>query len=252
MTDVVDQNQTQAVPQDQTNPPAIPAVDPPRLPPSMQNVAPAESPVESQPGPIADTGNALIDLAVESVLAITKASDEDLTRALGKALEYGDLSLVDGAFLAEKFPGQEAKVLAIGKAILADKEASSAKLLGAVHAAAGGEANWQTAVTIFNANADAATKEVVKTLFNSGSDAAIKAAAQQVLALASAQGVVLSKPETFRPNGAPAPTGLSADGFQTELAALNKEFKNRVGTRQYNEKYDALVARRSAGRRAGL
>lgn len=250
MTDVVDPTNT---PADQTQPPATTDVAQPRLPPSLMDPepAPAATPSETVES-VADTGNALIDLAVESVLAITKATDADLTRALGKALEYGDLSLVDGAFLAEKFPGQEAKILAIGKAILADKEASSAKLLGTVHDAAGGKENWQTAVTIFNANADPATKEVVKTLFNSGSDAAIKAAAQQVLALASAQGVVLSKPESFRPNGAPAPTGLSADGFQTELGALNKEFKNRVGTRQYNEKYDALVARRSAGRRAGL
>lgn len=233
----------------------------PKLPPSMQPTEPPAAPPDAPEAPddTMSTGSSVLDLVVDMVSASTGATPADFQRAMGKALEYGRLDLLDEAFIQERFKEYAPKVLLIAKEALAIQEAEKAQqaaaekaLLKTVYDAAGGQEQWETAVKLFNQHADPAVKEVTKTLFNAGSDAATQAAIKYVLDTAQAQGVVLKPQTSFRPNADPTASGLSAAGFQTELAALAKEFGPKVGSPAYDEKYQALVTRRAAGKRAGL
>jgi len=226
------------------------SLPPPKLPPSaVVDPAPADPAPSAEP---TSTGNALIDLALEAVCTVANATSEDVARAIGKAVEYGQLDLIDEAFLNEKFKGQAAKLKVLAQELINSNKSAEKALFDKLHTAAGSPENWQAAVKVFNSTADAATKEVVKTLFNAGTDAATDAAIKQVLALASNGGLVITPATSFRPSAQVPVAGLSAAGFQTELAALAKQFGNKVGSAAYNEGYQALVQRRAAGKRAGL
>lgn len=245
----------------ETGTPSAAGKPPPKLPPSLQPTEPPAATTDAPEAPedALSTGSSVLDLVVDMVSASTGATPADFQRAMGKALEYGRLDLLDEAFIQERFKEYAPKVLLIAKEALAVQEAEKAQqaaaekaLLKTVHDAAGGQEQWETAVQLFNQNADPAVKEVVKTLFNAGSDAATNAAIKYVLDTAQSQGVVLKPQTSFRPNADPTASGLSAAGFQTELAALAKEFGPKVGSPAYDEKYQALVTRRAAGKRAGL
>ena len=210
-------------------------------------------PPQPAPVPVApDTGNALIDMALEILAEATKATDEDFLRAFGKAIERNDLSLLDTVFIAEKFGVHAAKVESIAKELVQSNQRQQAHNLSLVHSTAGSQANWDLARKVFNDHAPEDVKEVVRTLFNASSDSAIKAASQQVLDFAKSKGLVLQQRSSARPDTRAPTAGLSAQAFQEAVRALDKEFGNKVGSPAYTAKYEALFAARRAGKAANL
>ena len=210
--------------------------------------APAEAPV------IESTGNAVLDVAVGTFVSMTGCTDDDIKRALGKAAEYADEGLIDTAFLKERFGKHGEQAIALAKAVLQQELAQAASSKAAAQAAvvevAGSAENWNSAVTVFNAHADAETKQMVKVLLDNG---LIKQGAAQLMQFVQASGrVPVVSGLKLQGNPASASAGLSAAEFSSELQKLKTEAAGRsLETGPFSVRYNELMQRRAAGRAAG-
>lgn len=207
---------------------------------------PKEAEVAQEPGKgISGTGDAVLDGLVESVaIAYPKL---DLDRAVGKAIETGDATRIDTAYLREVAGKDFDRVLRIAQSAVSRVNESAAQLKTSVYDAVGGEANWLTAVEAFNKGAPADLKSAVALMLDSGKGPQVKAAAQLVAQYATAGGFL----RTSESGGAKyaAPTGgqgLSKADFQAELAKLDRS------SRDFREQREQLFNRRSLGQKAGL
>ena len=216
--------------------------------------------VESKPTVPADapaiesTGNAVLDVAVGTFVAMTGCTDADIKRALGKATEYADEGLIDTVFLKERFGKHGDQAIALAKAVLQQELATAASSKAAAQAAvvevAGSAENWNSAVTVFNAHADAETKQMVKVLLDNG---LIKQGAAQLMQFVQASGrVPVVSGLKLQGNPANASAGLSAAEFSSELQKLKTEAAGRsLETGAFGVRYNELMQRRAAGRAAG-
>ena len=220
----------------------IPGVTAPAV--EQKPAAQAEAPV------IESTGNAVLDVAVGTFVAMTGCTDADIKRALGKAVEYAD----DTAFLKERFGKHGDQAIALAKAVLQQELAQAASSKAAAQAAvvevAGSAENWNSAVTVFNAHADAETKQMVKVLLDNG---LIKQGAAQLMQFVQASGrVPVVSGLKLQGNPANANAGLSAAEFSSELQKLKTEAAGRsLETGAFGVRYNELMQRRAAGRAAG-
>ena len=209
---------------------------------------PAEAPA------IESTGNAVLDVAVGTFVSMTGCTDDDIKRALGKAAEYADEGLIDTAFLKERFGKHGEQAIALAKAVLQQELAQAASSKAAAQAAvvevAGSAENWNSAVTVFNAHADAETKQMVKVLLDNG---LIKQGAAQLMQFVQASGrVPVVSGLKLQGNPASASAGLSAAEFSSELQKLKTEAAGRsLETGPFSVRYNELMQRRAAGRAAG-
>lgn len=211
------------------------------------DVLPEASSIES-------TGNAVLDVAVGTFVSMTGCTDADIKRALGKAAEYADEGLIDTAFLKERFGKHGDQAIALAKAVLQQELATAASSKAAAQAAvvevAGSAENWNSAVTVFNAHADAETKQMVKVLLDNG---LIKQGAAQLMQFVQASGRV-PVVSGLKLQGNPVNTnaGLSAAEFSSELQKLKTEAAGRsLETGPFSVRYNELMQRRAAGRAAG-
>lgn len=211
------------------------------------DVLPEASAIES-------TGNAVLDVAVGTFVSMTGCTDADIKRALGKAAEYADEGLIDTAFLKERFGKHGDQAIALAKAVLQQELATAASSKAAAQAAvvevAGSAENWNSAVTVFNAHADAETKQMVKVLLDNG---LIKQGAAQLMQFVQASGRV-PVVSGLQLQGSPVNTnaGLSAAEFSSELQKLKTEAAGRsLETGPFSVRYNELMQRRAAGRAAG-
>ena len=211
------------------------------------DVVPEASAIES-------TGNAVLDVAVGTFVSMTGCTDADIKRALGKAAEYADEGLIDTAFLKERFGKHGDQAIALAKAVLQQELAQAASSKAAAQAAvvevAGSAENWNSAVTVFNAHADAETKQMVKVLLDNG---LIKQGAAQLMQFVQASGrVPVVSGLKLQGNPANANAGLSAAEFSSELQKLKTEAAGRsLETGPFSVRYNELMQRRAAGRAAG-
>lgn len=199
---------------------------------------------------IMDTGNAALDAAINVFTTVTKASEADMVRAVGKALEYGREDLIDVAFIREKFGANADQAIQLAKAAITEKSANLVRQETEVHTLAGGKANWDAAVSVYHTNAPDYMKAAITGLMDTGK---VKEGTQMLLEFAKAQGltpgtVVLDNPAVV-PNAAGA---LDAAGFRTELNKLHAEAGGRsLESGVYGDRYKSLMARREAGRQLG-
>lgn len=211
------------------------------------DVLPEASAIES-------TGNAVLDVAVGTFVSMTGCTDADIKRALGKAAEYADEGLIDTAFLKERFGKHGDQAIALAKAVLQQELAQAASSKAAAQAAvvevAGSAENWNSAVTVFNAHADAETKQMVKVLLDNG---LIKQGAAQLMQFVQASGrVPVVSGLRLQGNPANANAGLSAAEFSSELQKLKTEAAGRsLEAGPFSVRYNELMQRRAAGRAAG-
>lgn len=172
----------------------------------------------------------------------------DMDRALGLAIERGDVTLIDKAYIMEKGGENSAQLLTIAEGIVRAVEAQSVAVTGEVHALAGGEAGWQTSVAAFNATAPQALRQVVAQMLDSENKTQILAAAKLVVEAAKGSGVV-PNPRGLITNGgsaASAAQALSKEGFQEALRTLNPQDRN------YQNLRADLFARRTQGKQLGM
>jgi hypothetical protein len=224
-----------------TRQPAAPAVPAAQIAPLVPGAAIHRPPTELT------TAN---DPVLSSMTAVftSVGGDVDLDRAVGKALMYGDASLIDLAYLTEKGGANAAHLTVMAKAIVERVQAQAEAGAQAVFAVAGDQAQWQAAAAVFDQSAPAHTKLVIKQMLDSGNPQAISAAAKSVVEFAQSSGQLVQRPGLVQAGAAQLSSaqGLDKVGFQAELRKL------APNSRSYEADRAQLFQRRSLGKSLGL
>jgi hypothetical protein len=194
--------------------------------------------------------SAVDDPIIRSMATVmqTVGKNLDLDRVLGRALAYGDTSLIDNAYLHEA-GGEHAQELAeIAKGIVQAVGAKADAVTASVYAEVGGEAAWNSSVAAFNHSAPQELRITVSQMLDSTNAAFIKAGAKIVAEFGKGTGLIPQASPLLGSTAAPAMfgQGLTKVQFQAELGKI------RPDTPGYEEARDNLFARRTAGKRAGL
>ena len=243
----------------ETPPQVTPPVQPPvQQPPVQQPVLATHPEVAPVTGSEfkADTGNPVLDVAVNTFAKMTGATAADIEKAVASALKYNDPNLVDESFLKERFKGNAEQALQLAKAyvqqVTTQQTAQRQAAQQAVISVAGSEEAWTKAVDTFNAIADPETKGVIKTLLEAGH---YKYGATQLMQYLQSSGRVPSSSGQLLQGNASQGTlqGLSKDAFSTALQALKKEANGRsLESGIFGDKYNQLIQQRAIGRAAGI
>ncbi|HVH93237.1 MAG TPA: hypothetical protein VM783_17870 [Candidatus Acidoferrum sp.] len=179
----------------------------------------------------------------------TTAKGMDLDRAIGKAVSFGDASLIDVHYIREA-GGQNAEQLTeIAKGIVASVNAKAQAVTADVHSLVGGEANWNASVAAFNQAAPHELRVIVGEMLDSHDTNRIKAGAKLVAEFGKSSGHIPQQGASLlnTVSAGSQGQGLSKAQFKQELAKLNKNDEAA-----YAEAREALIARRTLGARAGL
>lgn len=177
--------------------------------------------------------------------------DLDLEKALGRALEYGDKSLIDGFYIREVAGDRAGDVVRHLESLYDNAEQRTQELANEIVQLAGGQDRWQSAVNSFNAKAGEGVKRIVRELLSSYNQRDYLEAAQVVLNYATTEGGI-NQPANLHTPQAPANAGVDEPLTQAEYV---KEIKKAQAIRDRRERHqveDDLAKRRAASRRAGI
>lgn len=171
----------------------------------------------------------------------------DLDRAIGKAIEDGRTDLIDIAYLREKGGANAQDLITIATGLVNAVAAKSAAVSSEVHTLAGGQANWDAGVAVFNQAAPQELRMVVAQMLDSGKEQLVKAGAKMVVEFSKNSGKLPSINPLLQ-SGASAPAAAQAldkVSFQTELRKLDPN------SRDFSAQREQLFARRQLGRQLG-
>lgn len=198
---------------------------------------------------LATTGNPAIDAGIAMLKQVSKLNDADMVRAIGKAVEYNDPNLIDSAFIKERFGEHAQYAELLAKAYLDDQIGQAQRAVTAAYDLVGGKENWETASQLFNAKAPEHVRAAARALANSGD---VTGAAKLVVETVQGLGLIAKEAGILK-GGTALDGALSAADFKEAYAALRKEVGNRsMESPQFKPRYEALLARRAAGRAKGL
>jgi hypothetical protein len=234
--------------------------------PDNQVVVPIVGTPENQPAPVVqpapqpevaalitvDVGNTAFNAAIASFATSAKATDADIQRAIGVAMERGDASLIDKAFIAEKFGANAEAFATIAESAVQESAqrvvAQKAAVDAAVVEVAGSPENWQKHVAAFNETAPEHIQKAAKAMLDGGFlKEGMKFVMEQV------GGSVLSNTGNLI-GGLPSSqsAGLTAQEFKDAQQALMKEAGNRsLEHGPLAEKFQALIKQRELGLQNG-
>jgi hypothetical protein len=171
-----------------------------------------------------------------------------MDRAFGKALEFGDPSLIDMAYITEKGGAVAENLKAIAQGIVDRVQYQAQAGEAAVYAIAGDKAQWDTALAVFDAKAAPHVKTVVQTMIDSGNLGAIQSAAQMVVEFSKGSGRMVNAPGLIN---AGASNGNAASGLsKVEFQKLHSKLD--PNSPSYTADRGQLYARRSVGKQLGL
>ncbi|QAX92397.1 scaffolding protein [Providencia phage vB_PstP_PS3] len=253
--------QTEAAPVPEQTPTGVPQIPEAGKPPSYQGVPvekhpqPAESPEPTEPatptsdpaqaGELESTGNAVLDSGLKTLQGITGCTQADMERAVAAAIKTGDASLIDEAFIKEKFGEHAEFATSLAKAYIQDVQAQEQQLVQSVHNAAGGKEQWDYMNQVFQGSAPEYLKNIVQAAVQAGK---LEDAAQVVIQYAQSAGVTPQNKGVVHGSGGTGLGALSQSEFQEAYAALRKEAGNQsLESPKFKPKLDALYARRQAG-----
>lgn len=223
---------------------AAPAV--PETPNASLPADPALDPLKPAPSEDIDTGNKALDVAVSSFIRSTGADDADLQRAMKNALEYGDPSLIDDAFLAERFKDRAGEARQIAEAVLEQAGIERTRLVEAVYAQAGDKGKWDASLAVYKQHAAPGLQKAIQMMFDSGDAASVKDAAALVVDFAAKSGVLpTTNGRVVAGAGEAHAAGLSAAELQAAVGKLNQS------SRTYRADYTKLIELRRLGRSSG-
>jgi hypothetical protein len=221
-------------------------VDKPRAPVKDDEPVAVDTPEFEQ------TGNSQLDIAINSFAKLTGATQKDIDRATKAAVSYGDPGLVDEVFLKERFGANADVAIKLAKEAVADSVKQSNEAIATVHAAAGGQAQWDSAVSVFNTKATPALKSAVKLMMNNGD---VKGGTELLLNYVKDSGLLPNVNPLLNTGGTNlgVSTGLNAGDFKKEMADLTKRAGNRsLEQGPFAAEYNQLLARRQAGKKLGF
>lgn len=237
--------------------PVVPVVAPvaPVVPtaPVAPTPAPAVEPVVTPTvAPVTFNSGTAFDAAINAIAGVVGVTDADLQRALGTALERGDATLIDKAFIAEKFGTQASTFTTLAESVVTDVKQKADQQAATINAAivevAGDTATWEKHRDAFNTTAPEHIKIAARAMMDSGM---VKEGIQFVMQ--NTQGSVIANAGNLI-GGVPAnhSAGLSADEFRTKMSELTKEAGNRsLESGPFKDRYDALIQQRQLGKNAG-
>jgi hypothetical protein len=237
-----------------------PIVEPtvPVVPTPVPEDKPAVVKDESAPAVLEDfsTGNVGLDAALQAFVTSTGATSADLNKAVALAIEHSNPDLIDQAFLKQKFGVHADQALTLAKAAVAEDKTQTERIqresIDIVHTAAGGEAQWKQAVSVFNTSANKETKAAVIALMDSGN---MQDGAALVIQTVQASGLVpAANPLLHGGNGVTtAGNALTKTAFKAEMEALTKLAGNSsLESGKFAPQYEALLTRRRAGLQLNL
>lgn len=213
-------------------------------------LAKQNKPEEAAPAAeLAATGNPAIDAGIAMLKSVSGLNDADMVRAIGKAVERGDETLIDTAFIKERFGEHAAYAEMLAKAYLSDQVGQAQRAVQAAHDMVGGKANWDAMTQVFNAKAPEHLRAAARALADSGN---IEGAAKLVVETAQGMGLVPKVSPKLQGGGA-VNDALDAKGFSEAYSALRKEAGNQsLESPKFKPRLDALMARRQAGKMKGF
>lgn len=228
--------------------------------PAPQAQAPVQQQAEAQrPAWVPESANAfdvakIEDPVIRSMASVLQASgkDLDLDRVIGRALAFGDASLIDTKYLQEAGGANAPQLAEIAKGIVQAVTAKAEAITNSVYESVGGEHVWQASMAAFNQSAPQEVKLVVKQMLDSTNEQFIKAGAKIVADFGKSSGML---PQQGAPLLHSASAGLQAQGlskaqFQQELIKLRND--RNVSDDAKAQAEEALFARRAMGKRTGL
>ena len=215
--------------------------------------APAPTAKATTPDPVDEatkakfnTGNKALDVAVSSFVRTHGASDADIQRACQNALTYNDASLIDHAFLAERFKDKAGDAAAIITAVVEQAGVERDRLVADVYSTAGGEEQWKQALSVYKQHAQPGLQKAIQMMFDSGDAQSVKEAASLVVDYAKNSGVLGQAGQRVVAGAGPAEkAGLSAADFQAAIGQLNQSSRN------YQQDYNKLFEMRRVGKALG-
>lgn len=192
------------------------------------------------------TGNDALDVAVETFVTAAGATDADIQRAVFKAIEYGDVGLIDEAFIQERFGDKAEQALKLARAVVQQTNERTTQTINTVYSMAGSKEQWEAAVDVFKNNATPGLSNAVKAMLDSGNMESTKEAAELILNFGRQSGAIPNVNSRIKPSaGNVLSQGISA----AELtAAINKLNPN---SRTYNQDYQKLIDLRRLGKQLG-
>ena len=222
---------------------------------AIQSITPATPAATVASEPAVESGlngydvNSIDDPIIKSMATVmqTVGKGVDMDRAIGKAIEDGRTDLIDVAYLREVGGANAQDLITIATGLVNAVAAKSAAVSNEVHALAGGQANWDAGVAVFNQAAPSELRLVVAQMLDSGKEQLIKAGAKMVVEFSKNSGK-LPNVNPMLQSGASAPAAAQAldkVAFQTELRKLDPN------SRDFQAQREQLFARRQLGRQLG-
>lgn len=222
---------------------------------AIQSITPATPAAPTAGEPAVESGlngydvNSIEDPIIKSMATVmqTVGKGVDMDRAIGKAIEDGRTDLIDVAYLREVGGANAQDLITIATGLVNAVAAKSASVSNEVHTLAGGQANWDAGVAVFNQAAPSELRLVVAQMLDSGKEQLIKAGAKMVVEFSKNSGKLPSINPLLQ-SGASAPAAAQAldkVAFQTELRKLDPN------SRDFQSQREQLFARRQLGRQLG-
>lgn len=222
---------------------------------AIQSITPATPAAPVAPEPAVESTlngydvNSIEDPIIKSMATVmqTVGKGVDMDRAIGKAIEDGRTDLIDVAYLREVGGANAQDLITIATGLVNAVAAKSASVSNEVHTLAGGQANWDAGVAVFNQAAPSELRLVVAQMLDSGKEQLIKAGAKMVVEFSKNSGKLPSIHPLLQ-SGASAPAAAQAldkASFQAELQKLDPQ------SRDFIEQRAQLFARRQLGRQLG-
>lgn len=177
------------------------------------------------------------------------APSVDLARACGNAIDRGDPTLVDSAYLREAAGEHADRLIKSAQGLVQHVTETTTRIVSEIHTLAGGEAQFNAAVAAFNAKAPQYLQEFVKAGMDSNDPKRIRTATESLLNFVKESGALPRPPQGHVRAGGGTPDasfGLTKVEYQAERQKLDRN------ARDYAERCRELDARRQIGKRAGM
>lgn len=237
------------VPQFQTPVPVpVPVPQVPQVPVQNPNEYVIQNPYQA---PAIDPNANYIDTSIQYLASELNVNPDAFDAVLEKALEHGDINLINPAAMGNLTPEQAQRVTALATAAYQQVQDQVRSAQNTVYALAGGEAAWNNAIQTFNSTATAQEKAYVEYLIDQKVDA--RAAGEYVLNVLRTSGRTNNIVQAPVVGGVGTVThGLSSAEYKAEVAKLEQEIGNRsFDDPMFSGRMAALDQRRALGRQQG-
>lgn len=201
--------------------------------------------------PAIDPNANYIDTSIQYLASELNVNPDAFDAVLDKALEHGDINLINPAAMGNLTPEQAQRVTALATAAYQQVQEQVRSAQNTVYELAGGEAAWNNAIQTFNSTATEQEKAYVEYLIDQKVDA--RAAGEYVLNVLRTGGRTNNIVQAPVVGGVGTVThGLSRAEYMAEVAKLEQEIGNRsFDDPMFSGRMAALDQRRALGRQQG-